>query len=121
MIARGLSGQHALDVFNDLRNSIERSKAKADRTNVGVTISIGICDRPLGSLDAMLPPPMPPCTRPNAPAATASCGRTRLGREKTPLMAKRGKPPGPPGEKRGYQARGPRPVRARKRSSTDRR
>jgi len=54
VIARGLSGQHALDVFNDLRNSIERSKAKADRTNVGVTISIGICDRPLGSLDAML-------------------------------------------------------------------
>jgi diguanylate cyclase (GGDEF)-like protein len=54
VVARGLSGQQAMDVFNDLRNSIERSKAKAGRASVGVTISIGICDRPLGSVDAML-------------------------------------------------------------------
>ncbi len=54
VIARGLTGQQAMDVFNDLRNSIERSKAKTARASVGVTISIGICDRPLGSLDAML-------------------------------------------------------------------
>ena len=54
VLARGLAGQHALDVFNDLRNSIERSKAKSGRTTVGVTISIGICDRPMGSVDAML-------------------------------------------------------------------
>ena len=54
VIAAGLEGQHAMDVFNDLRNSIERSKAKAGKTSVGVTISIGICDKPCGSLDAML-------------------------------------------------------------------
>ena len=55
VIARGLTGQQAMDVFNDLRNSIERSKAKGRSCEtVGVTISIGICDRPLGSLDAML-------------------------------------------------------------------
>lgn len=54
VVAQGLAGQQALDVFNDLRNSIERSKAKVGRTSVGVTISIGICDRPLGSVDAML-------------------------------------------------------------------
>jgi diguanylate cyclase (GGDEF)-like protein len=54
VLAMGLSGEQAMDVFNDLRNSIERSKAKVGRVNVGVTISIGICDRPLGSVDAML-------------------------------------------------------------------
>jgi diguanylate cyclase (GGDEF)-like protein len=54
VLAMGLGGQHAMDVFNDLRNSIERSKAKCGRVSVGVTISIGICDRPLGSVDAML-------------------------------------------------------------------
>ncbi|MHC1791532.1 diguanylate cyclase [Solidesulfovibrio sp.] len=54
VLARGLEGTAALDVFNDLRNSIERSKAKAGKTTVGVTISIGLCDRPTGSVDAML-------------------------------------------------------------------
>jgi len=49
-----LSGQAAMAVFNDLRNSIERSKIKTGPTSVGVTISIGLCDRPLASLDAML-------------------------------------------------------------------
>lgn len=54
VLARGLAGEPAMAVFNDLRNSIERSKAKAGKASVGVTISIGICDRPMGSVDAML-------------------------------------------------------------------
>jgi diguanylate cyclase (GGDEF)-like protein len=54
VLALGLSGEQAMEVFSDLRNSIERSKAKCGRLSVGVTISIGICDRPLGSVDAML-------------------------------------------------------------------
>ncbi len=54
VVATGLSGHQALAAFNDLRHSIERSKAKAGRLSVGVTISIGICDRPLESVDAML-------------------------------------------------------------------
>ena len=54
VIARGLEGQQALAAFNDLRNSIERSKAKAGKTSVGVTISIGICDKPKNSIETML-------------------------------------------------------------------
>ncbi len=54
VLATGMDGDQALAVFNDLRNSIERSKAKAGKNTVGVTISIGLCDRPLGSIDAML-------------------------------------------------------------------
>ena len=50
----GLEGQEAMAAFNDLRNSIERSKAKAGKTNIGVTISIGLCDQPAASVDAML-------------------------------------------------------------------
>ncbi|MHC1713647.1 MAG: diguanylate cyclase [Solidesulfovibrio sp.] len=54
VLAMGMEGRQAMAVFNDLRNSIERSKAKAGRATVGVTISIGICDTPKGSVDAML-------------------------------------------------------------------
>ena len=54
VLAMGMAGQQALEVFNDLRNSIERSKAKVGRISVGVTISIGLCDTPLDSADAML-------------------------------------------------------------------
>ena len=54
VIANGLEGPQAMNVFNDLRNSIERSKAKAGKATVGVTISIGICDKPHESVDAML-------------------------------------------------------------------
>lgn len=54
VIATGMEGQQAMAVFNDLRNSIERSKAKCGKTTVGVTISIGICDKPKESVDAML-------------------------------------------------------------------
>ncbi|KHK01991.1 diguanylate cyclase [Desulfovibrio sp. TomC] len=54
VLARGLAGEQAMDVFNDLRNSIERSKAKAGKASVGVTISLGICDKPHASVDAML-------------------------------------------------------------------
>jgi diguanylate cyclase (GGDEF)-like protein len=54
VLAVGLSGLPAETVFNDLRNSIERSKAKTGRATVGVTISIGLCDKPMGSVDAML-------------------------------------------------------------------
>lgn len=54
ILALGLASAQAMAVFNDLRNSIERSKAKASHQSVGVTISIGLCDRPLGSVDAML-------------------------------------------------------------------
>jgi len=54
VLAPGLSGPQAMAVFDDLRNSIARSKAKAGKASVGVTISIGICDKPQTSLDAML-------------------------------------------------------------------
>jgi diguanylate cyclase (GGDEF)-like protein len=54
VIATGMEGQQAMAVFNDLRNSIERSKAKCGKATVGVTISIGICDEPKESVDAML-------------------------------------------------------------------
>ena len=54
ILARGLSGEQAMAVFDDLRNSVERSKAKAGKTSIGVTVSIGICDKPHGSVDAML-------------------------------------------------------------------
>ncbi|QAZ69012.1 diguanylate cyclase [Solidesulfovibrio carbinolicus] len=54
VLARGLSGQQAMAAFDDLRNSIERSKAKAGKSTIGVTVSIGICDKPHGSVDAML-------------------------------------------------------------------
>ncbi len=54
VLAMGLGGAQAGEVFDDLRNSIERSKAKAGGTSVGVTISIGLCDAPLESVDAML-------------------------------------------------------------------
>lgn len=54
VLAPELHGQAAQDVFNDLRNSIERSKIKTGQTSIGVTISIGLCDRPMTSLDAML-------------------------------------------------------------------
>ncbi len=54
VMATGLQGAQAMAVFNDLRNSIERSKAKAGKTNIGVTISIGLCDQPAASVDAML-------------------------------------------------------------------
>lgn len=54
VIATGMEGQQAMAVFNDLRNSIERSKAKCGKTTVGVTVSIGICDKPKESVDAML-------------------------------------------------------------------
>ena len=54
VLALGLAGQQAMAVFSDLRNSIERSKIKSGRSTVGVTISIGICDKPQGSVDAML-------------------------------------------------------------------
>lgn len=54
VLAPGLEGQQAMAAFNDLRNSIERSKAKAAKASVGVTISIGICDKPKDSVDAML-------------------------------------------------------------------
>jgi len=54
VLAPGVSSQTALAVFDDLRNSIERSKVKLGSTSVGVTVSIGLCDRPMASLDAML-------------------------------------------------------------------
>lgn len=54
VLAMGMEGEQAMAVFNDLRNSIERSKAKAGKATVGVTISIGLCDKPMGSVDAML-------------------------------------------------------------------
>ncbi|MEA4858239.1 diguanylate cyclase [Solidesulfovibrio sp.] len=54
VIATGLAGAQAMTVFNDLRNSIERSKAKCGKASVGVTISLGICDTPKESVDAML-------------------------------------------------------------------
>ncbi|UJX42567.1 diguanylate cyclase [Desulfovibrio sp. JY] len=54
VLAMGLEGQQAQSAFNDLRNSIERSKAKAGKLSVGVTISIGLCDKPKGSIENML-------------------------------------------------------------------
>jgi len=54
VLAMGLEGPQAQSAFNDLRNSIERSKAKAGKLSVGVTISIGLCDKPKGSIENML-------------------------------------------------------------------
>ncbi|WP_428564873.1 MAG: diguanylate cyclase [Solidesulfovibrio sp. DCME] len=54
VMATGLAGSQAMSVFDDLRNSIERSKAKCGKLSVGVTISIGICDKAKGTVDAML-------------------------------------------------------------------
>jgi diguanylate cyclase (GGDEF)-like protein len=54
VLAVNMSREAAQTVFDDLRNSIERSRTKTASATIAVTVSIGVCCAPHKSLEEML-------------------------------------------------------------------
>ncbi len=54
VLAVNMDRSAAFEVFDDLRRSIERSKTKVDKQFIPATISIGVCDKPMDSLESMI-------------------------------------------------------------------
>ncbi len=54
VLAVNMDRKSSNEVFDDLRRSIERSKTKVDGAFISATISIGVCDKPMDSLESMI-------------------------------------------------------------------